>query len=132
MDKFNFFIFTDISLEPQEEKTDQENSSKPDIVLAVFKHFLESSKFGHLPTIIDKYTNMIKILGHEGVTKEIKEELLKIYHRNTGATTRKVDEILSCPMMTQDYITFFIGDKNFVELANKLKSRLHREYNVPE
>lgn len=130
MDKINFLIFTKNGLESQEDNT-KPYSSKPNIDTNSFKLLLKNSKFKELPSIIDRFINIINYLGYYDFAKELKEELLEIYNRNSGKTTREIDKIIRESKFKRDYIIFSIGNNDFINIAHKLMSRLNREYNIP-
>ena len=131
MDKINVIMFTDESIDSQENETKKE-CCKSKLNVDLFKEILNNCDFKCLPSVIKCYCNTLKKLGYEEIAEQLEKELLKIYQRNRGVTTREVDEITEKPSFTQHYIMFKTGHDRLHEVSRRLANRLKREYNIPE
>lgn len=131
MDKINVIMFTDESNDSQENETTKE-CCKSKLNVDFFKELLNNCDYQYLPSVIKCYCNTLKKLGHEEVAEYLEKELLKIYQRNSGVTTKEVDEITEKPTFTQHYVMFKTGHDRLHEVSRRLANRLMREYNVPE
>lgn len=131
MDKINVIMFTDESNDSQENETTKE-CCKSKLNVDFFKELLNNCDYQYLPSVIKCYCNTLKKLGYEEIAEQLEKELLKIYHRNRGVTTKEVDEITEKPTFTQHYVMFKTGHDRLHEVSRRLANRLKREYNVPE
>lgn len=131
MDKINVIMFTDESNDSQENETTKE-CCKSKLNVDFFKELLNNCDYQYLPSVIKCYCNTLKKLGHEAIAEYIDTELLKIYQRNNGMTTREVDNITEHPTFTQHYVMFKTGHDRLHEVSRRLANRLKREYNIPE
>lgn len=131
MDKINVIMFTDESIDSQENETKKE-CCKSKLNVDFFKEILNNCDFKCLPAVIKCYCNTLKKLGYEEIAEQLEKELLKIYQRNRGVTTKEVDVITEKPTFTQHYVMFKTGHDRLHEVSLILANRLKREYNVPE
>ena len=131
MDKINVIMFSDESNDSQENETNKE-SCKSNLNVDFFKEILNNCDFKCLPEVIKCYCNSLKKLGYTEIGIQLEIELLKIYQRNNGMTTREVDNITEHPTFTQNYIIFKTGHERHHEVSRRLANRLKREYNIPE
>ena len=131
MNKINVIMFTDDSIETQEDETMKE-CCKSNLNVDFFKELLNNCDYKCLPAVIKCYCNRLEKLGYEEIANQLDNELLKIYHRNSGVTTREVDKITEHPTFTQNYIKFKTGYERHHEVNRRLVNRLKREYNIPE
>lgn len=131
MDKINVIMFTDESIDSQENETKKE-CCKTKLNVDFFKELLNNCDFKCLPAVIKCYCNTLKKLGEEEIANQLDTDLLKIYQRNRGVTTKEVDEITEKPTFTQHYVMFKTGHDRLHEVSRRLANRLKREYNIPE
>lgn len=131
MDKINVIMFTDDSVDSQENETKKE-CCKSKLNADLFRELINNCEFKCLPAVIKCYCNTLKKLGNEEIANQLEVELLKIYQRNNGMTTREVDEITEKPTFTQHYVMFTTGHDRFHEVSRRLANRLKREYHIPE
>lgn len=131
MEKINVIMFTDEFNDSQENEPKKE-CCKSNLNVDFFKELLINCDFKCLPAVIKCYCNRLNKLGYEEIANQLDNELLKIYHRNSGVTTREVDKILDNPTFTKDYIMFKVGHEKRHEVSRRLANRLKREYNIPE
>lgn len=128
--KINVIMFTDESNDSQENETNKE-CCKPNLNVDFFKELLNNCDYQYLPSVIKCYCDSLKKLGYEEIANQVENNLLKIYHRNSGVTTRKIDKLTENPTINKDFIEFKVGYDNY-EISKRLANRLMREYNVPE
>ena len=131
MEKINVIMFTDESVDSQENETNKE-CCKSKLNVDFFKELLNNCDFKCLPAVIKCYCNTLKKLGEEEIANQLDTDLLKIYQRNRGVTTKEVDEITEKPTFTQHYVMFKTGHDILHEVSRRLANRLKREYNIPE
>lgn len=130
MDKISVIMFTDESNDSQENEPKKE-SCKSNLNVDFFKELLNNCDYQYLPSVIKCYCNILKKLGYAEIGIQLEIELLKIYQRNSGMTTREVDEIIENPIITKDVIIFKVGYNKY-EVSRRVANRLKREYNIPE
>lgn len=130
MEKINVIMFTDESIGTQENETKKE-CCKTNLNIDFFEELLINCGFKCLPAVIKCYCDRLKKYDYEEIANQVENNLLKIYHRNSGSTTREVDEIIENPTINKDFIEFKVGYDNY-EISRRLANRLMREYNVPE
>ena len=130
MEKINVIMFSDVSNDSQENETKKE-CCKSNLNKDFFKEFLNNCDFKCLPAVIKCYCNILKKFDYEEIANQVENTLLKIYHRNSGVTTRKIDKLTENPTINKDFIEFKVGYDNY-EISKRLANRLMREYNVPE
>lgn len=131
MEKINAIMFSDVSNDSQENETKKE-CCKSNLNKDFFKEFINNCDFKCLPAVIKCYCNILKKFDYEEIANQVENTLLKIYHRNSGVTTREVDEITEKPTFSKEYIMFKTGHDKFHEVSRRLANRLKREYNIPE
>lgn len=130
MEKINVIMFTDESNDSQENEPKKE-SCKSNLNVDFFKELLNNCDYQYLPSVIKCYCGSLKKLEYAEIAIQLEIELLKIYHRNSGVTTREVDEIIENPIITKDVIIFKVGYNKY-EVSRRVANRLKREYNIPE
>lgn len=130
MEKINVIMFSDVSNETQENEINKE-SCKSNLNVELSKELLINCEFKYLPEVIKSYCNMLKKIGYEEIANQVENALLKIYHRNSGVTTKEVDKIIENPKINKDFIEFKVGYDNY-EISRRLASRLRREYKITE
>jgi len=131
MDKINVIMFTDESNDSQENETTKE-CCKSKLNVDFFKELLNNCDYQYLPSVIKCYCDSLKKLGYAEIGIQLEIELLKIYQRNNGMTTREVDNITEHPTFTQHYVMFKTGHDRLHEVSRRLANRLKREYNISE
>lgn len=131
MDKINVIMFTDESNDSQENETKKE-CCKSKLNVDFFKELLNNCDYQYLPSVIKCYCDSLKKLGYAEIGIQLEIELLKIYQRNNGMTTREVDNITEHPTFTQHYVMFKTGHDRLHEVSRRLANRLKREYNISE
>lgn len=130
MEKINVIMFTDEFNDSQENEPNKE-CCKSNLNVDFFKELLNKCDYQYLPSVIKCYCDSLKKLGYEEIANQVENNLLKIYHRNSGVTTKEVDKIIENPKINKDFIEFKVGYDNY-EISKRLANRLMREYNVPE
>lgn len=130
MEKINVIMFTDESIGTQENETYKE-CCKTNLNIDFFEELLINCSFKCLPAVIKCYCDRLKKYDYEEIANQVENNLLKIYHRNSGVTTRKIDKLTENPTINKDFIEFKVGYDNY-EISRRLANRLMREYNVPE
>lgn len=130
MEKNNVIMFTDETNESQANETNKE-LYKSNLDIDFFKDLLINCDFKCLPAVIKCYCNRLKKYDYEEIANQAEDNLLKIYKRNSGVTTKEVDEITEKPKITKEFIEFKVGYDKY-EISRRLANRLRREYNIPE
>ena len=131
MEKINVIMFTDEFNNSQENEPKKE-CCKSKLNVDFFKELLNNCDYQYLPSVIKCYCDSLKKLGYAEIGIQLEIELLKIYQRNNGMTTREVDNITEHPTFTQHYVMFKTGHDRLHEVSRRLANRLKREYNISE
>lgn len=108
MEKINVIMFSDVSNDSQENETKKE-CCKSNLNKDFFKEFLNNCDFKCLPAVIKCYCNILKKFDYEEIANQVENTLLKIYHRNSGVTTRKIDKLTKIRLLIKILLNLKLG-----------------------